>query len=142
MSIFIRQFTASFVQFSAIQQASDVTSIGFGRKNQLPDAGLFIGHTKLTHLENNQIGSQEETEFFTSVHKFYKMGAKDLYCLLPLKNGVLKNIDIFDPTKELSGEWIKVQYLAKAFLNVITNNEYDELNSEFFCVYSKIHQQN
>ncbi|KAJ8877683.1 hypothetical protein PR048_022138 [Dryococelus australis] len=59
------------------------------------------------------------------------MGTKELYRLLSLKNDVLKDIDIFDPAKKQSGEWVKVQTLAKAFPNVIANNEYDELNSEF-----------
>ncbi|KAJ8880433.1 hypothetical protein PR048_016902 [Dryococelus australis] len=36
MSVLVCKFTAIFVQFSAIQQAFDVTSIDFGSKNQLP----------------------------------------------------------------------------------------------------------
>ncbi|KAJ8879978.1 hypothetical protein PR048_020599 [Dryococelus australis] len=59
------------------------------------------------------------------------MGTKELYRLLPLKNDDLKNIDIFDPVKKQSGEWLKVHNFAKAFPNVIANNEYNELKSEF-----------
>ncbi|KAJ8880840.1 hypothetical protein PR048_017311 [Dryococelus australis] len=73
----------------------------------------------------------EETEFFTNVCKFYEIRTKELYRFLPLKNDVLKNIDIADPAKKQSEELVKVQNLTKAFQKVIANNEYDELNSEF-----------
>ncbi|KAJ8888675.1 hypothetical protein PR048_008167 [Dryococelus australis] len=62
------------------------------------------------------------------IWKITKYGHRKKLNFLPVFE---KDIDVFDPSKKQSEEWVKVQNLAKAFPNVIANNEYDELNSEF-----------
>ncbi|KAJ8896153.1 hypothetical protein PR048_001496 [Dryococelus australis] len=87
--VLLRQFIASFVWFPIIQKASIITSVDFKRENQLSDAALF--------------GLQ--CEHFS---KFYEMGTRELYHLLPLQDEVLKRIDILEQTKKKSGDWEKV----------------------------------
>ncbi|KAJ8875601.1 hypothetical protein PR048_023497 [Dryococelus australis] len=59
------------------------------------------------------------------------MGTRELYHLLPLQDEELKSIDILEPTKKKSGDWEKEEKLVKTFPNVISNDEYDQLNEEF-----------
>lgn len=131
--ILLRQFIASFVQFQIIQKAADITSVDIHRENQLSDAAIFVGHATHTFLENHEISSQERSDFFSNVRKFYEMGTKELYRLLPLQDVVLKNIDILDATKKGSGDWEKVASLAARFPNVIPSGEFDKLNEEFLA---------
>lgn len=131
MCSLLRQFVASFVQFSVIQRTDFVNiEIDYSKKNQLNDASLFIGHKTRTLLEEGNITCEEKKEFYQNIRTFFEKGTKEMYRLLPFGDAVLKNITVFDPLDK-TGNWDKIEALVKRFPNVIVAEEMDTLNAEF-----------
>lgn len=134
MCTLLRQFIASFVQFSVLQRSDYINKeVDCSRRNQLPDDGLFVGTKTRSLLETGIISAEEKKEFFVRVRAFFELGTKEMYRLLPFEDDVLKNISILDPAEKSSGNWQKMEVLIKRFPNVISEDEVDTINAEFIC---------
>ena len=97
--------------------------------NQKLDDELILGQSVREFLASGQLSSIEVAEFFTSVRNYYVTVCNYVIQTFPLKDEVLLNACVADPSRRLSTKFSSVAYFVKRFHYM--EDKMDALEEEF-----------
>ena len=97
--------------------------------NQKLDDELILGQSVREFLASGQLSSIEVAEFFTSVRNYYVTVCNYVIQTFPLKDEVLLNACMADPSRRLSTKFSSVAYFVKRFHYM--EDKMDALEEEF-----------